>query len=83
MLLQADGRPVVVGVVGIGHCPGIEENWLKVRPYQVAEVMALPEPSLLAKTAKVAVKLSFYSLLAFGAYRVLRKPISGLIKSRF
>jgi len=80
---QTDGRPVVVGVVGIGHCPGIEENWLKVRPYHVAEVMALPEPSLLAKTTKVVIKLSFYSLLAYGAYRAFRKPVSGFIKTKF
>ena len=74
---------MVVGVVGIGHCPGIEENWLKVRPYHVAEVMALPEQSLIAKTAKVVIKLSFYSLLAYGAYRAVRKPVSGFIKTKF
>ena len=83
MIFQSDGRPVVVGVVGIGHCPGIEENWLKVRPYHVKEIMELPQPSLMAKTAKVVIKLSFYSLLAYGAYRAFRKPVSGFIKTKF
>jgi pheromone shutdown protein TraB len=81
-LAQTDGsRPRVVGVVGIGHTPGIIKHWLKVRPYQVNEVMALPKSSLSSRAFWFATKISFYSLVAYGGYRVLKRPVSAFVKS--
>ena len=63
----------MVGVVGIGHTTGIVKNWMKVRKYQVQEVMEVPKPSLAAKVFAITTKLAFYSAIAYGGYRLLKR----------
>ncbi|XP_065300037.1 traB domain-containing protein isoform X1 [Dermacentor albipictus] len=71
---------VVVGVVGIGHVPGIVENWDKVSDVDIPPIMRIPEPSLPSKMLKFSIKASLISLVAWGCWKALppsvtQKPI--------
>ncbi|XP_077486928.1 traB domain-containing protein isoform X2 [Amblyomma americanum] len=71
---------VVVGVVGIGHVPGIVENWDKVSDSDIPPIMSVPEPSLPSKVLKFGIKASLISLVVWGSWKLLphsvtQKPI--------
>ncbi|KAK3871817.1 hypothetical protein Pcinc_023066 [Petrolisthes cinctipes] len=51
---------VVVGVVGIGHVPGIVDHWGKVTDADIAPIMRIPPPSLSSKLMKVGVRVTMY-----------------------
>ncbi|XP_050699907.1 traB domain-containing protein-like isoform X4 [Eriocheir sinensis] len=60
---------VVVGVVGIGHVPGIVERWGTVTDRDIAPIMRIPPPTLSSRILKTSAKLSFYGLICYGVYR--------------
>ncbi|XP_040571909.1 traB domain-containing protein [Lepeophtheirus salmonis] len=80
-LITGDDPAVVVGVVGLGHIDGILKVWDKVTPEDVARVMKIPIPSASEIVARKIFKFGFYSLVAYGAYRLLRGPISKIVKN--
>jgi len=71
--------PTVVGVVGIGHVPGMVENWGKVSREQVKEVVRVEAPSLLSRVIRLTVKSAFWGGCLYGAYRLSRGPVSRLL----
>merc|ERR1719445_1318923 len=64
--------PTVVGVVGIGHMPGIVAKWGTVTPDQVREVVVVQPPSLLGKVVVFTAKTLFWGGCLYGAYKVCR-----------
>ena len=72
--------PVVVGVVGIGHVTGIVQKFNTVCPTDVAKVIQLPPTSQSSKYIKSAIRGVFWTLTAYGIYKVLQKSgVSTLI----
>lgn len=67
---------VVVGVVGIGHVPGIVENWDKVSDVDIPPIMRIPEPSLPSKVLKLSIKASLLSLVVWGCWKALPPSIT-------
>jgi len=65
---------VVVGVVGIGHVPGIVELWGKVSEEDIPELLRIPESPLSSRIMKYTMKASFWSLIAWGCYKLLARP---------
>ena len=68
---------VVVGVVGIGHVPGIEANWMDSQCVgQLRELLQVPVPSRTSRVVWTAVRvgmgLGLVGLTAFGVYSVVR-----------
>jgi len=69
-------RPVIVGVVGIGHVPGIVKNWGAVTKEDVREVVRIEPPSRAQVVVRAAVKTLFWGGCLLGAYRLARIPLS-------
>ena len=68
---SAADKRVVVGVVGMGHVRGIQDHWGRVGPEDARRVVVLPRPSRAGKAFWYAAKLSFYSAVLFGAYKLV------------
>lgn len=67
-----DGKIVatkVVGVVGIGHVPGIVKLWPAIQAPSIPFIMSIPPPTLTSKIVKVTFKLS---LISFGGLLIYR-----------
>ncbi|XP_023381218.1 traB domain-containing protein isoform X1 [Pteropus vampyrus] len=69
---------VVVGVVGMGHVPGIEKNW--TTDLNIQEIMTVPPPSISGRVSRLAVKVAFLGLLGYGLYWMGRRT-AGLVLS--
>lgn len=67
---------VVVGVVGIGHVPGIVENWDKVSDADIPDIMRIPEPSIPSKVLKFGIRASLISLVAWGCWKALPHTVT-------
>ncbi|KAF0883145.1 TRABD protein, partial [Crocuta crocuta] len=65
---------VVVGVVGMGHVPGIEKNW--TTDLNIQEIMTAPPPSISGRVSRLAVKAAFLGLLGYGLYWMGRRATS-------
>ncbi|KAE9554754.1 hypothetical protein FO519_002015 [Halicephalobus sp. NKZ332] len=66
-------QPVnVVAVVGIGHVPGITENWEKGDLPTIEELLFIPPPTLTSKVVGTACRIVVYGALAYGIYRASR-----------
>ncbi|XP_054710031.1 traB domain-containing protein-like isoform X2 [Uloborus diversus] len=65
----------VVGVVGIGHVPGIIEHWGKVTEKDVAAILRIPEPSLYSRVLKKTVRYSLYGLGVYGIYKLFPRSL--------
>jgi len=64
-------RPaVVVGVVGIGHVPGIVKKWGKVSDEDIPPLLKIPETSLTTKLVKKSIKYTVIGLAFWGCYRL-------------
>ncbi|XP_056653537.1 traB domain-containing protein isoform X3 [Monodelphis domestica] len=63
---------VVVGVVGMGHVPGIEKNW--TTDLNIQEIMSVPPPSISSKVSRFVVKAAFFGLMCYGFYRECPAP---------
>ncbi|XP_035205003.1 traB domain-containing protein-like [Stegodyphus dumicola] len=61
----------IVGVVGIGHVPGIKENWGKVTDEDIPPILSVPEASLSSKIIRVSIKVSVIGLGIYGIYKLL------------
>ncbi|XP_024885843.1 traB domain-containing protein isoform X4 [Temnothorax curvispinosus] len=80
----------VVGVVGLGHIPGIVENWGKVKPSDIPPIMRVPPPSLSGKIIKLSIKASILGAIIYMGYKVvptvitfqsLKSSVQGLLQS--
>nr|XP_012289807.2 traB domain-containing protein isoform X2 [Aotus nancymaae]XP_012289810.1 traB domain-containing protein isoform X2 [Aotus nancymaae]XP_021524356.1 traB domain-containing protein isoform X2 [Aotus nancymaae]XP_021524357.1 traB domain-containing protein isoform X2 [Aotus nancymaae] len=65
---------VVVGVVGMGHVPGIEKNWST--DLNIQEIMTVPPPSISGRVSRLAVKAAFFGLLGYSLYWMGRRTAS-------
>lgn len=72
---------IVVGVVGIGHVPGIVERWGKVTDDDIPPIMMIPPTSLSTRVLKFTLKVSFYGLLGYGAYKCLPSSTKSSVQS--
>ena len=68
---------VIVGVVGIGHVPGIEANWMNQECLeQLKELLTVPVPSRTSRVVwnlvRVGTGLGLVGLTAFGVYSLVR-----------
>lgn len=73
---------VVVGVVGIGHVPGILANWGKVSKEQIREVVKVEPASRVETVAKFAVRAIFLGSCCYGMYKLARIPVSRFLLAR-
>ncbi len=64
----------VVGVMGIGHLKGIEENWNK--EIAVVELLSIPQPSRTSRVVWLGVKVAAVGMVAAGAVYVARRLLS-------
>jgi len=71
--------PVVVGVVGIGHVPGIIQNWETVQPEDVAKVLVIPPMSTTDRLTRMAIRTSFACITLYTGYKLLKGPLSKAI----
>lgn len=62
----------IVGVVGIGHVPGITKNYETVSLEDFNRISKVPPPSMAGTVTVLLVKTGFLSLLAYGGYRVVK-----------
>ncbi|CAH0557567.1 unnamed protein product [Brassicogethes aeneus] len=69
----------VVGVVGIGHTPGIIKLWPKDQQGNIAEIMEIPPPSLTSVVVSYTYKMSMLTLGGYLIYRYV--PIPKMVKS--
>ncbi|KAM9673614.1 traB domain-containing protein isoform 1-T1 [Trichechus inunguis] len=67
---------VVVGVVGMGHVPGIEKNWST--ELNIQEIMTVPPPSVSGRLSRLAMKAAFFSLVGYSLYWLGRRTV-GLV----
>jgi len=74
--------PTVVGVVGIGHMPGIIEHWGKVTREQVKEVVRVDPPSVISRMVRFTVKTAFWGGCLYGTYRLCRGPVHRMLLVR-
>lgn len=58
---------VVVGVVGMGHVPGIERNWEK--PLNIHEIMSVAPPSRFGWVLCTVIKGVMMGMLGYACYR--------------
>ncbi|XP_078678473.1 traB domain-containing protein-like isoform X2 [Branchiostoma floridae x Branchiostoma belcheri] len=58
---------VVVGVVGMGHVPGIVENWSKI--VDIQRLLSVPQTSRTQVILRWTVKLGLLGLLGYGCWR--------------
>ncbi|CAG0882544.1 unnamed protein product [Darwinula stevensoni] len=72
---QSDVPMRVVGVVGIGHVPGIVRNWnKKLSEVEFSQLLLIPPPSRLGRVIKFTIKASFLGLTAYACYRIFPFP---------
>ncbi|XP_071659496.1 traB domain-containing protein isoform X2 [Patagioenas fasciata] len=64
---------VVVGVVGMGHVPGIEKNWNS--DLNIQEIMSVPPPSASSKIFKFVIKATVFGLVGYGCYRIGQRTV--------
>jgi pheromone shutdown protein TraB len=64
----------IVGVVGLGHMRGIEQNWN--RHIDQTALLTVPEPSRVSRFMRFGVKVCVYGLVGYGCYRVGRFTIN-------
>lgn len=65
----------VVGVVGIGHVPGIKERWGKVKDEDIPAILHIPESSNTSKIIRKCLRFSVYGLGLYGIYKILPRSL--------
>lgn len=66
----------VVGIVGLGHTPGIVEHWGKVKPSDIPPIMRVPPTSLSSKIMKLTIKASVLGVVIYVGYKVAAVPVA-------
>ncbi|XP_076106135.1 traB domain-containing protein-like isoform X2 [Mytilus galloprovincialis] len=61
----------VVGVVGIGHMPGIIQNWPKEK-HDLREITSIPKGSIVGKLFVWSFRLTFIGVLSYGCFKVYK-----------
>ncbi|CAD6230429.1 GSCOCG00006751001-RA-CDS [Cotesia congregata] len=64
----------VVGVVGIGHMPGIIKYWGKVQSSEILPLMEIPPQSLSSKILRVTFKVSVVGAIIYVGYKFIPMP---------
>ncbi|XP_076339247.1 traB domain-containing protein-like [Tachypleus tridentatus] len=72
----------VVGVVGIGHVPGIIQNWDNVADADIAHLLIVPKPSYTSKVIRRTLKISALSLVLWGCWQLLPSSVKSPLNSR-
>ena len=67
--LQSSSPNTVVGVVGIGHTPGIAAHWGQVSQDQVRAVVQVDPPSTASRILTFTVRTAMYAGCLYGVYR--------------
>ena len=67
--LQSSIPNTVVGVVGIGHTPGIAAHWGQVSQDQVRAVVQVEPPSPASRIITFTVRTAMYAGCLYGVYR--------------
>nr|XP_057943041.1 traB domain-containing protein [Doryrhamphus excisus]XP_057943042.1 traB domain-containing protein [Doryrhamphus excisus] len=70
---------VVVGVVGMGHVPGIERNWDEY--LNVSEIMSVAPPSQIGWVLRTVMKGVMMGMLGFVCYRAGRSLVRAVLSS--
>ncbi|XP_043238532.1 uncharacterized protein LOC122390029 [Amphibalanus amphitrite] len=63
-----------VGVVGMGHVPGMIRNWGKVDHRDQAALMSRRPPTLLGRAVWFTFRVTFWGAVAYAVYRVAPVP---------
>lgn len=64
-------QPVnIVAVVGIGHVPGITQNWENADIPSIDELLYVPPPSIASRVISTAARCIVYGTVAYGIYRI-------------
>ncbi|XP_053596735.1 traB domain-containing protein-like, partial [Microplitis demolitor] len=63
-----------VGVVGIGHLPGIIKYWGKVQSSDILPLMQIPTQSLSSKLLRVTVQVSLVGAVIYVGYKFIPIP---------
>ncbi|KAF7987676.1 hypothetical protein HCN44_003539 [Aphidius gifuensis] len=71
----------VVGIVGIGHMPGIIKLWGKVNPDEIIPIMKIPEKTMSSKIIKITVKVSLIGAVIYVGYKYIPLPIGSTLSS--
>uniref|UniRef100_T1IKH6 TraB domain-containing protein n=1 Tax=Strigamia maritima TaxID=126957 RepID=T1IKH6_STRMM len=72
--------PVVVGIVGIGHVPGIVQNWNRISEADIPQLLHIPEATLSGKIIRYSFRASVIGLFVWGCWRILPlRRISNLV----
>ncbi|XP_050315071.1 traB domain-containing protein-like [Anthonomus grandis grandis] len=64
----------IVGVVGIGHMPGIIKLWPEEQRRFIPGIMVVPPPTMTSKIVKFSFKLSLFGLGVYVIYRYVPVP---------
>ncbi|XP_033221633.1 traB domain-containing protein isoform X2 [Belonocnema kinseyi] len=70
-----------VGVVGIGHMPGIIKNWGKVHASEILPIMKVPPRALSSKIIGFTIKASLIGAVLYVGYRTIPLPSTETIES--
>lgn len=65
------GPARVVGVVGMGHVPGITRHFGTVTDEEAQRLMVVPAPSVASRVFRLAVRGCFFGGIAYGAYKLI------------
>lgn len=65
----------IVGVVGIGHTPGIIRLWPVDQESFIPNIMAVPPPSLSSKIVKLSFRIGLLGLGGYIIYKVIPFPV--------
>lgn len=73
--LAQSNRPLepfnVVGVMGIGHCAGVQKFWPKKGiAEEIPKIMTIPQASTSTRVFGKTIKYSTYALVGYGIYRI-------------
>ncbi|XP_011306769.1 traB domain-containing protein isoform X1 [Fopius arisanus] len=71
----------VVGIVGIGHTPGMIEHWGTIKPSDIAPIMRTPERSLSSKILRISLKVSLLGAVIYVGYKYIPLPSATTLQS--
>jgi len=60
----------VVGIVGIGHMPGITKLWGTIKDADIPPILMIPPPSRTGQVVKATAKVCVVGLAVWGAYKL-------------
>lgn len=72
---EAQMEPIrVVGVVGIGHVPGITRLWPEDQKPFLRDIITIPPPSITSRVIKYSFKISLLAFSGFLVYKYVPMP---------